>query len=70
VNIEAVPFGRTVRVRYTFARFFDDYQTVPKSLKVELPMGLSDEELRTFSHRLISGETPSNALTATRPIHE
>jgi hypothetical protein len=38
----------------------DNYEVVPKSLKVDPPTGLSQEELGSFSHRLISGNTLSN----------
>jgi hypothetical protein len=38
----------------------DNYHIVPKSLKVDPPTGLSEEELGSFSHRLISGNTLSN----------
>jgi hypothetical protein len=38
----------------------NNYQTLPKSLKVNPPVGLNADELRTFSHWLISGQTLSN----------
>jgi hypothetical protein len=38
----------------------DNYQIVPKSLKVDPPTGLSEDERGSFSHRLISGTTLSN----------
>jgi hypothetical protein len=38
----------------------DDYETVPASLKVNPPDSLSREELRAYSHEVISGTTLSN----------
>jgi hypothetical protein len=59
VAIEFVSSGKDLPT-LNLGKIGDTYKIVPKSLTVHAPTGLNSDELKTFSHTLLSGETLSN----------
>jgi hypothetical protein len=59
VVIEMYAEGKNLP-RLSLGEIGGNYNTVPKEFKIELPTGLTDEELTAFSHPLVVGNTLSN----------